>query len=243
MAGVKGKAKTGQKGKRAGQGQSENSEQAAEGARRLAHGEPPRDAPREPRFYDLSGVDEELAPRLMEMVSPRRFWHCRQVADLAVSLARRWGLDVDGARRAGLLHDICRENRHEWPAMSAREGMTLPEWAGGNLVHLHGPLAAVLARREFGLPDVWCDAIAGHTTGRPGMTREEMALYVADHAAERRRGGEVPRWRAVAHQDLEEVTLEMLTHLLRSLLEQGALLWTPSVLARNHLLSERAPQR
>lgn len=189
--------------------------------------------------YDLRGVDGDIAPRLMQMVSPRRFWHCRQVADLAGSLARRWDLDVDCARRAGLLHDICRENRHQWPDMAAAEGIVLPDWAGTEAVYLHGPLAAALARREFGLPAAWCHAIAGHTTGHPGMAHEEMLLYVADHACVGRRGPEVARWRELAHEDLELACSEMLGHLLGSLLTQGRPLWPPTVLARNDLLARR----
>lgn len=190
--------------------------------------------------YDLAGVDADIAPRLMAAVSPRRFRHCKHVASLAGSLARRWELDADAARRAGLLHDICRENRDEWPSLAAREGISLPEWAGGDWVLLHGPLAAAVARREYVLPDAWVDAISGHTHGRGGMSREEMVLYVADHAAEGRTQPEVPGWRALAFEDLEAATCEMLTHLLRSLLDQGRPLWPPSVAARNTLLLNAA---
>ena len=192
--------------------------------------------------YDFTGVDADVAPRLAAMVSPRRCWHCRQVADLAVSLARRWGLDADAARRAGLLHDLYRvpaDQRDHLVMLAAAEGIELPEWAGDDTGHLHGPLAAVAARREFGLPEVWCRAIAGHTTGAPGMSREEMVLYVADHACEGRRDPKVPHWRALAHQDLEAATEEMFTDLLQSLLSQGKLLWLPSVQARNELVLRR----
>jgi predicted HD superfamily hydrolase involved in NAD metabolism len=186
--------------------------------------------------YDFSGVDPDIAPRLAAAVSPKRFWHCKQVAALAESLARRWDLDPEAARRAGLLHDVCRENKAEWPAMASREGIELPDWAQGNLTLLHGPLGARVAQREFGLPQAWVAAIDGHTTGRPGMSLEEMVLYVADHAAEGRRDPQGPHWRALAHEDLRAATLEMLTELLQSLLGQGKPLWPPSVLARNHLL-------
>ena len=190
--------------------------------------------------YDLTGVDADLAPRLLEMISPRRLWHSRQVADLAVSQARRRGLDERQARRAGLLHDVWRERRDNWLPAAAAEGIKLEDWANGDAGHLHGPLGAILARREFGLPEPWCRAIAGHTTGSPNMSPEEMVLYVADHACEGRRNLEVPRWRDLAHQDLEAATLEMLTHLLQSLLHQGNPLWLPSVLARNNLLARKA---
>lgn len=193
--------------------------------------------------YDLEGVDADIAPRLMAMVSTHRFWHCKQVSSLAVSLSLRWNLDEHAARRAGLLHDLCRGKKDEWDAMAALEGIQLPEWAGGDRGHLHGPLGAVLAGREFGLPQPWVDAIAGHTHGGPGTSPEEMVLYVADHAAEGRKNPQVRRWRDLAHRDLEAATLEMLTDLLASLLDQGKPLWTPTVLARNELVLRRAEAR
>jgi hypothetical protein len=71
------------------------------------------------------------------------------------------------------------------------------------------------------------------------MGREEMVLYVADHACEGRRDPEVPHWRVLAHEDLERATLAMLTHLLTNLLCAGVPLWPPTVLARNYLLLRR----
>lgn len=195
------------------------------------------------RTHDLTGVDPDLAPRLVERLSPRRLWHSRQVADLAVSLARRWNLDADAARRAGLLHDVCRENRDEWPEMAAKHNVELPSWAEGNYVFLHGPLGAIVAEREFHLSPAWCEAIAHHTAGHPAMTREAQMLFIADHACEGRREPEVPHWRALAHEDLGAAVLELLTHRLHSLLESGHQLWLPTVLARNELLvTRRTPE-
>src|SRR5688572_50831 len=77
----------------------------------------------DPTEYDTSGVDPDIAPRLKELVSPRRFLHCKRVADMAVSLARRWELNEDHARRAGLLHDVRREQAVPWPALAAQEGI------------------------------------------------------------------------------------------------------------------------
>lgn len=198
----------------------------------LPHASPPPDPHGEER-------DADILSRLQAKVSPRRLWHCQKVAELAESLARRWALDPHLARRAGLVHDICRENRDP-QRDAAQEGLALPDWAGEDFGALHGPLAAVLARREFGLPEAWCRAIAGHTTGRPGMGPEEMVLYVADHAAEGRRHPHVPHWRELAQRDLGAATLEMLTQHLADLLSKGAPLWPPTVLARNQLLRHPA---
>ena len=201
--------------------------------------------PGDPTDYDTSGVDPDIAPRLMSLVSPRRFKHCKAVADLAVSLAKRWDLDVDHARRAGLLHDVWRDRRDQWLDDARREGISLPAWAQDDTGHLHGPLGARAAAREFALPPQWTRAIASHTTCRWDVsdgalpTPEEMLLYIADHACEGRRAPKVPHWRALAHESLSAAALEMLTDLLTSLLGQGKPLWEPSVLARNALLLQQ----
>ena len=132
-------------------------------------------------------------------------------------------------------------NRPEWAALAARAGLTLPEWAGGERGLLHGPLGAIVAREEFGLPEVWCRAIAGHTTGGPEMTTEEMVLFVADHAAVGREEPQARTWRELAHRDLLEATMEQLDQRLSELLAGGAPLWLPRVQARNDLLARRAP--
>jgi predicted HD superfamily hydrolase involved in NAD metabolism len=186
-----------------------------------------------------AGDEAVIIRRLEELVSPKRLLHCRRVADLAEALAQRWDLDPGLARRAGLLHDACRQPRPQWDALAQREGLTLPEWAGGNRGFLHGPLAAILAREEFGLPEAWCRAIGGHTTGGPGMSPEEMVLFVADHAAVGREEPQAGIWRDLAHQDLAATMLEMLTHRLGALLADGAMLWQPTVQARNDLLARR----
>ena len=46
---------------------------------------------------------------------------------------------------------------------------------------LHGPVAAVWAEKELGITDrSILDAIRYHTTGRAGMSRLEMVVYLAD---------------------------------------------------------------
>lgn len=207
---------------------------------------PARGRAGDPDEYDIAGVDEDIAPRLMELVSPRRFLHCKRVAEMAVSLARRWELNEDHARRAGLLHDIWRDRRDQWLDDARRDGITLPAWAKDDTGHLHGPLGARVAAREFALPPQWIQAIASHTTCRWDVsngalpTPEEMLLYIADHACDGRRDPNVPHWRALAHESLPAAALEMLSDLLTSLLAQGKPLWEPSVVARNALLLQRA---
>ena len=52
---------------------------------------------------------------------------------------------------------------------------------------MHGPVGAYIAKTEFGVKDEGVlDAIRSHTIGRPGMTKLEMCLFVADATEENR---------------------------------------------------------
>ena len=56
---------------------------------------------------NYEAMKEELAQRLQE----KRYEHSLGVADTAAMLAGRFGVDVEKARIAGLLHDCAREYR------------------------------------------------------------------------------------------------------------------------------------
>ena len=113
---------------------------------------------------------EELAH---SRLSKKRFAHTRNVRDMAVSLARRYGADEDRAALAALLHDAAKEiPKKEMRALMGR----WPQYAGDALQRpepvWHGVCAAILARTQWGVEDEQVlDAIACHTAGRPGMTQ------------------------------------------------------------------------
>lgn len=207
------------------------------------------------RVVELVGIDADIEPILRARISAKRVVHSTHVASLAQALARCHGVDADSARRAGLLHDLWREAGAGSILQARRLGFgrasamaedgsdVLEDWMDGNPVLLHGALAAVEARERFALPQVWCDAIAFHTTGRGGMTVEDMVIHVADHACEGRRGDHVHEWRRTAFEDLGSATLAMIEHLVANLLEAKAMLWVPTVAARNDLMTRFGPRR
>ncbi len=207
------------------------------------------------RFVEPVEIDADIWPVLRERISAKRVVHSKHVASLAQALARCHGVDPDSARRAGLLHDLWREAGAGSILEARRLGYgraiatdedgsdVLEDWMDGNPVLLHGALASHEARERFALPQVWCDAIAFHTTGRGDMTVEDMVIHVADHACEGRRGDHVHEWRRMAFKDLGSATLAMIDHLVSTLLEARAMLWVPTVHARNDLLTRFGPRK
>jgi predicted HD superfamily hydrolase involved in NAD metabolism len=112
---------------------------------------------------------ETALAALGERLDERGVRHSTGVAAMAERLARTYGLDVDSARLAGLLHDWCKDVSGE-ELLGRAEALGIPVTDADRAVPylLHAPVAA----RE--LKD------AAHTYGSSTLTPLDMAVYVAD---------------------------------------------------------------
>lgn len=110
--------------------------------------------------------------------------HSESVADYMEYLARKIEIPVGAAVQAGLLHDIAKALPDETLLEKAREweiALTPSRLVKPNL--LHGPVGAEWCRRKLDIRDeAVLEAIAWHTTGRPGLGKIGLALYLADFA-------------------------------------------------------------
>ena len=115
-------------------------------------------------------------------LSDKRYEHTLNVRKMAVKLAKRYGVDEDKAALAALLHDSAKEiSKDEMRAIMRAH----PELAEGGEERptpvWHGICAAILARTEWGVEDeAVLSAIACHTAGKPGMSRLDKIVYLAD---------------------------------------------------------------
>ena len=132
-------------------------------------------APRVPRA-------EKWLAKLFADLTPRRFAHTLGVAYSARALARNHGLDLEKAEIAALLHDCakCLPLR-EMQEIAVRNNVTQDREILESGALLHAPVGAWLAEHAYGVTDPEIlHAIACHTTGCPGMSRFDMAVYLAD---------------------------------------------------------------
>jgi predicted HD superfamily hydrolase involved in NAD metabolism len=111
--------------------------------------------------------------------------HVELVADEAMRLAKRFGVDPAAAEQAGLIHDISAvipyDRRLE--VAQAWNMPYLPEEAEYPVL-LHQGLSVVLAREVFGITDeAILTAVGCHTTLRPGSTPLDQVLFLADKVA------------------------------------------------------------
>lgn len=154
-------------------------------------------------------------------------------------LATVHGLDETRLRIAALGHDLV---RHE-PAASlialAREhGLEPDDVEVSTPILLHGPIAARILESEYGYDRDVLNAVACHTTARPGMVGLELALFVADKI-EPEKLDRQPGWAVVeelSRQDLHAAALAFLDLHIAHAVREGWLIHPRTVDARNWLL-------
>jgi len=167
--------------------------------------------------YDIA--HDAVSSRL----SPRARAHSERVAETAARLAERYGLDVDEARLAGLLHDWHRElPGDELIARATALGIEVTSADKAVPYLLHGPvaereLAAVFPDLSVGV----LDAVGAHTYGSVPMSALAMVVYVADVIEPERDYKGVERLREqVSECSLEELFAEAYAASLRHIIKR-----------------------
>jgi predicted HD superfamily hydrolase involved in NAD metabolism len=145
---------------------------------------------------DYTQAHAVIAARL----SRKALAHCERVGACAGDLAARFGIDVETARVAGLLHDWGREDGDQGLlAAAARLGITIDDVDRKVPYLLHAEVSAAELRERFPeLPVEVVDAVSCHTFGRVGMTPLDKIVYVADSIEPGREYAGVEELRALA---------------------------------------------
>ncbi len=173
-------------------------------------------------------------------LSEKRYQHTLNVKKMAVKLARRYGVNEEKAALAALLHDAAKEIPKEemkaWMAQYPQyaeggESRPVPVW--------HGVCAAILARTEWGVTDeAVLSAIACHTAGKPGMTKLDKVVYLADMTSKERDWPGVNKLRKLEMEDLDAAMLAALKQTNDFVLSQGKPLDPMSKAAYDDILAQ-----
>lgn len=173
-------------------------------------------------------------------LSEKRYQHTLNVKKMAVKLARRYGVQEEKAALAALLHDAAKEiPKEEMKALMAQypqyaeggESRPVPVW--------HGVCAAILARTEWGVTDeAVLSAIACHTAGKPGMTKLDKVVYLADMTSKERDWPGVNKLRKLEMEDLDAAMLAALKQTNDFVLSQGKPLDPMSKAAYDDILAQ-----
>ncbi|WP_303840213.1 bis(5'-nucleosyl)-tetraphosphatase (symmetrical) YqeK [Selenomonas ruminantium] len=185
---------------------------------------------------------EEMRALLEKSLKPSRYQHSLGVAETAVFLARRFGVEQEQAQVAGLLHDCAREFRNEDLIAEAEKRLIMVGDIERQMpLLLHAYVGARLVNEKYGVSDRAVEqAIWRHTVGGAKMTDLDKIIWFADMVEPNRDYPDVERLRELAQNaSLDEMMLAGLTQSISFVLQKGGLIHPDTVIARNEILLNR----
>ena len=144
----------------------------------------------------------------------KRYIHSVAVANTSMCLAARFGVDLEKAYIAGLLHDNAKCIDYDRQIKMCREmSVEITDFELKNPYLIHGKLGAHLLKTEFGIDDrAMAEAIKWHTTGKPSMNKLESIVFIADYIEPmRHRAINIDEIRALAFDDLTAAVKQILS--------------------------------
>lgn len=186
--------------------------------------------------------EKEMLDYLQLNLKESRFKHCLSVSETAITLATKYGEDIEKARIAGLVHDCVKNMKDaELIKVASAHEIQLDEVYLHNPSILHGFVGSILAREVMGIEDEdILSAIRYHTTGRRNMSILEKIIYIADYIEPLRKFDGVEELRNLVDMDLDEAVIQSLENTIKYVISQKGLLHIDTVEARNYLLSKNS---
>lgn len=167
---------------------------------------------------------KKIRKKMEKTLDAKRFEHTLGVAYTAASLAMRYDEDLNRTLIAGLLHDCakCISNEKKI-AICEKHNIPINEVERENPFLLHAKVGSYMAMKQFNIHDQEIiNAILNHTTGRPGMSRLEKIIYIADYIEPgRKQAPNLQQIRKAAFQDLDQALVMILKDTLYYLESTG----------------------
>ena len=185
---------------------------------------------------------EEMRELLAKSLKPSRYQPSLGVAETAVFLAERFGIDREQAQVAGLLHDCAREFPNEDLIQEAEKRQIAVEPVERQMpLLLHAYVGARLVVEKYGVNDKAVEqAIWRHTVGGAQMTELDKIIWFADMIEPQRDYPGVEKLRELSRTaSLDEMMLAGLTQSIAFVLQKGGLIHPDTVIARNEILLNR----
>ncbi len=186
---------------------------------------------------------DEMRRELQRRLKNSRFAHSIGVANTAVKLAEKFGVDTNKAYIAGLLHDCAREFKNEdLPAEAIKRGIKIGEVENSMPLLLHAYIGAKMISEIYGVEDTEiAQAIYRHTVGARDMTPLDKIIYFADMIEPNRNYPGVDKLREIAEKftSLDEIILTALDESIIFIVQKKTLIHPDTIAARNFLLLQK----
>ncbi len=172
---------------------------------------------------------EALLMRLKQQLSSKRLEHVLRVEEMAIKLATLYQADVEKASIAALLHDYAKELTKE-DVLKHVTGKEVDQWLMYRNEIWHGPIGAILVKKEFSIHDPEIlKAISIHTTGDIEMSLLDKVIFVADYIEAGRTFPGVIQARNLALLDINQAVFYKLQHTLIYLSQNQLSIYPKSV--------------
>jgi predicted HD superfamily hydrolase involved in NAD metabolism len=181
----------------------------------------------------------EIIEAVQQTMSEQRMQHVLRVEETALQLAEKYGADLEKASIAALIHDVAKQQEDsEMRDIIISENLDLDLLQYGNAIW-HGPVGAVLARRQFGIEDEEIlRAIENHTIGAPEMSLVEQVIFVADYIEPGRDFPGVEKAREIAAESLSEAVKYEIRETLKHLIERQQRVYPRAIESYNAWVAE-----
>lgn len=183
---------------------------------------------------------ERAKSYIKEKLGSKRYEHSLRVSELSKKLAEHYNYSVYEAELAALLHDSAkgREDKLLLKGYDVSD-IILKEDIEIYRPIIHAPLAAEVAKNEFGIDneDI-LNSIIYHTTGRPNMSLLEKIILVADASEPGRDYKAAMEIRKLAFIDLNLAVIKSLDTSLLHCIENGRIINPLTIISRNYYIKE-----
>lgn len=131
---------------------------------------------------DYEALSGEIEVFVKGHVKKSRYEHSVRVAECAVMLCRKFGLDEKKGWFIGIAHDMCKDfPKDELARLAETDGMPVYDMEREKPALFHGRAAAVYLKEHYAVDDQsLLNAIAVHVSGAIGMGDYAKILYIAD---------------------------------------------------------------
>lgn len=184
----------------------------------------------------------EMYNYLHKNLKETRFRHSLSVSETATTLAMKYGVNIESARIAGLVHD-CGKNMtdEQLIKIAVDHEIQLDEVYFRNPSLLHGIVGSIIASEEMGIHDEdILNAICYHTTGRKDMSMLEKIIFIADYTEPLRKCVGVEELRNLSLSDLDGAVMQSLDNTIKFVVNEKKILHNDTVDARNYLLCKNS---
>ncbi|MDR0977832.1 MAG: bis(5'-nucleosyl)-tetraphosphatase (symmetrical) YqeK [Endomicrobium sp.] len=172
-------------------------------------------------------IDKDIISCLSVSLSPKRLEHSCNVADTAVSLAEKNGVDPLKARLAGLLHD-CAKSMTDTELVNffknRKKDFKYFEDISINSPHLlHSYAGEIIAKEYFKITDKSIlNAVKNHTLGCENMSILERLIFTSDCISSDRKWERAGFLRELAKNDFNKVFFEVLAYKIAYVVRSGS---------------------